>query len=79
MLGSKKKKKKVQGLSRNYGTFTFPDHCTSSHAPFSALSHIWWQCAMPMIFVICPGCFWTSQALTVGADEMICMVYVTDG
>jgi hypothetical protein len=32
----KKKKKKVQGLSRNYSTFTFPDHCTSSCAHFSA-------------------------------------------
>ena len=40
MLGSEKKKKKkckewVE--TRNYGTFTFPDHCTSSRAPFSAL------------------------------------------
>ena len=45
---------------------------------FEFFGHVWKQCSVAMIFLVCPGCFWTGQALGVCTDKLGSVICITD-
>ena len=45
---------------------------------FQLCSHLWRQCLMAMVFLLCPGHFWTTQTLAIGTDKPGGTISITD-